>query len=91
MQGVIKGLGLQVEASRLAGYCYFLVGLPAAWVLGLYFGVNGLWFGILIATVVLLKLYMRLLMEADWEGIMEKILESTSSLTDTTLDDSDSI
>lgn len=79
LQGVVKGLGLQEEAQKYTGLCFFLVGLPCAYFVssnnGLGFGEHGLWYGYLVGLVLLVTLYSRMLWNVDFTEVIKRVLE----------------
>lgn len=73
MLATIKALGIQEKAQYFAFFNIFLVGLPTAYVFvePLGFGINGLWYGMIIGLGLNFIGYIYLVLQSDWREISE--------------------
>ena len=77
LQSVIKALGLQEKAQNTALFSYFFVCLPMAYFLSvkMEYGIDGLWFGLLVALILLIVHFTNLVYSQDWNAISLEIRE----------------
>lgn len=73
--GVVRGIGLQVQAQNLALISYLLVGLPSCYLMGIYleFGFQGLLYGQGLGLLFILFLLGQLIASTDFEEESFKI------------------
>lgn len=74
--GAVRGLGMLHTASWVVFFAFYFVSLPAAYVLAFPFrwGIIGLWFGVVIGSIVEVLLYFVFLrFFCDWKLIAVEI------------------
>mmetsp|Transcript_55375 Transcript_55375/g.179593 ORF Transcript_55375/g.179593 Transcript_55375/m.179593 type:complete len:135 (+) Transcript_55375:1130-1534(+) len=73
IQGMLFGLGMQAEASKISLFCYWLVMLPLAALLAfpVSLGLEGLWLGCVLAGLTSVALNVRLLTRIDFASIAQ--------------------
>jgi len=73
IQGMLFGLGMQAEASKISLFCYWLVMLPLAALLAfpVNLGLEGLWLGCVLAGLTSVALNIRLLTRIDFASIAQ--------------------
>lgn len=74
LQGCIVGLGVQKWAAVCAFVCYYLIGLPVSYLLGIVcgFGCTGLWTGLFVADCIISICYLTIILKTNWRKIAEE-------------------
>eukprot|EP00439_Symbiodinium_sp_Y106_P081439 s21_g20.t1 len=71
LSGSIRGTGQQQKGARICVLAYWILGIPAALILGFACGLKstGLWLGMLVGPTVQLVFYARLLLKMNWDEV----------------------
>ena len=77
LQGVIRALNVQKQASYAAIAAYYLLSVPLACLLVFKVGmdVRGLWIGMSLGTLVQAAFYARLVLFTDWQQVADEAKE----------------
>ncbi|GAQ85861.1 MATE efflux family protein [Klebsormidium nitens] len=68
LSGVLRGSGQQLVGSVINFICYYAVGVPALiwFTFKWHWGLEGLWYGLMLGVTVQIVLLMALLLHTDW-------------------------
>lgn len=84
LTGVLSGMGRQGIAGPVVFFCYYLIGLPTAYMLastkhGMGLGVLGLTLGVAVGTWIHAAVYIVILQRTDWSQEVQRAQSQTAS------------